>query len=330
MDDVEAFERERDSETRRRITQEAEELDRRERELDERRRREGFPPAGPPHHSSAGSIPIHQPVASRIAGAIHSPGGLLANHGSAAPPIPLGAPSGPPANFGGPLQPDAGRPPPHAGAPNPPAQHQMFAPIAHTQPPSNNAGPPSGHPPPFGGPMSQRETSQALQQVSFGPGGAGPAPGQPQNQMQGGQNAGGLAQGQQPILNVSIFFCSVSLCFACSMPSSRLCQSWSIMVACRVCACCLDGQFFASHCRHAIAGQAASKNCSCLFCFARKPAVGFFSFGFFPGFTPLSRLNFRVPSPVPNSTLFPLAPFSPWNPSTLLLAIFVTSSRRHD
>lgn len=227
MDDVEAFERERerDTENRRRIAQEAEELDRRERELDDRRRRDGFPPAGPPHHSSAGSIPIHQPVASRIAGAIHSPGGLLANHGSAAPPIPLGAPAGPPANFGGPLQPDSGRPP-HAGAPNPPAQHQMFAPISHSQPPSNNAGPPSGHPPPFGGPMSQRETSQALQQVSFGPGGAGPTAAQPQGQMQAGQNAGGLAQGQQPILNVSFPLRSCLPCVAC-FPAHHVMDCWT-------------------------------------------------------------------------------------------------------
>lgn len=205
MDDPEAFKREREAESRRRIEQEVDEMDRREREHEERRRRDGFPPAGPPHHSSAGSIPIHQPVASRISGAIHSPGGLLANHGSAPPPMSLGAPSGPPANFGGPLQPDANRPP-HGGPPNPPTQHQMFAPNPHTQQSNNNTGAPTGHPPPFGGPMSQRETSQALQQVSFGPGGAGPAASQGQGQMQGGQNAGGLAQGQQPILNDALTY----------------------------------------------------------------------------------------------------------------------------
>ncbi|KAM0288027.1 hypothetical protein ACHAQH_000095 [Verticillium albo-atrum] len=216
MDDAEAFERE--AENRRRLVQEADELERRERDQEDRRRREGFPP-GPPHHSNAGSIPIHQPVASRISGAIHSPGGLLANHGSAAPPMPLGAPSGPAANFGGPLQPESNRPPQHGGPNNVPTQHQMFAPIPHsTNPPNAHPGAPGGPPPIFGGPLQQREVSQALQQASFGAGGgsggggaggnannsgAQPAP----NQAQGGQGpAGGLAQGQQPILNDALTY----------------------------------------------------------------------------------------------------------------------------
>lgn len=210
MDDAEAFE----ADNRRRMAQETDDLERREREQEDRRRRDGFPP-GPPHHSNAGSIPIHQPVASRISGAIHSPGGLLANHGSAAPPMPLGGPSGPPANFGGPLQADPARPPQHGGPSNGPAQHQMFAPISHpTNPPNAHPGAPGGPPPIFGGPLQQREVSQALQQAPFGGGGGGaggggantnnPGAQAPPNQAQGGPGpGGGLAQGQQPILNVS-------------------------------------------------------------------------------------------------------------------------------
>ncbi|KAM0533108.1 hypothetical protein ACHAPP_006274 [Verticillium nonalfalfae] len=214
MDDAEAFE----ADNRRRMAQETDDLERREREQDDRRRREGFPPA-PPHHSNAGSIPIHQPVASRISGAIHSPGGLLANHGSAAPPMPLGAPSGPPANFGGPLQADQARPPQHGGPNNGPAQHQMFAPISHpTNPPNAHPGAPGGPPPIFGGPLQQREVSQALQQAPFGGGGGGgvggggannnnPGAQPPPNQAQGGPGpGGGLAQGQQPILNDALTY----------------------------------------------------------------------------------------------------------------------------
>lgn len=220
MDDADVFEREADN--RRRLVQAAEDLDRRERDQEERRQRESFQ-TGPPHHSTAGSIPIHQPVASRLPGTIHtihSPGGLLANHGSSGPPMPLGAPSGPATNFGGPLQPNSNRPPQHA-EPNNPSQHQMFAPIPHaTNPPSTTAVPPGGPPPGFGALLQQREPHQALQQGHFpggaGPGGngsgggagngGGPQGGQPPNQMHNnqGQGPGGLAQGQQPILNVSL------------------------------------------------------------------------------------------------------------------------------
>ncbi|GJC85032.1 hypothetical protein ColLi_07870 [Colletotrichum liriopes] len=205
-DEADAYERE--AENRRRLAQEADEMERREQEQVDRRRREGYPP-GPPHHSNAGSIPIHQPVASRAMGAIHSPGGLLANHGSgsSAPPMPLGAPSGPGANFGGPLQPDNSRPPQHGGPNNPNAQHQMFAPIPHTTvPPSNSLGAASGGPPVFGGPLQQRDGQQPMQQGLYGGGGgnsgsgaAGAPGGQGQTQQQG---QGGIAHGQQPILNL--------------------------------------------------------------------------------------------------------------------------------
>ncbi|TEA22469.1 Paired amphipathic helix protein pst1 [Colletotrichum sidae] len=212
-DEADAYERE--AENRRRLAQEADEMERREQEQAERRRREGYPP-GPPHHSNAGSIPIHQPVANRAMGAIHSPGGLLANHGSGPagpPPMPLGAPSGPGTNFGGPLQPDSNRPPQHAGPNNPNAQHQMFAPIPHTTvPPSNSLGAASGGPPVFGGPLQQRENHQPMQQGAFG-GNAGngsnagtgaPLPGGQGQMQQQGQS--GIAHGQQPILNDALTY----------------------------------------------------------------------------------------------------------------------------
>ncbi|KXH67828.1 histone deacetylase interacting [Colletotrichum salicis] len=210
-EEVDAYERE--AENRRRLQDE--EMERREQEQAERRRRDGYPP-GPPHHSNAGSIPIHQPVASRAMGAIHSPGGLLANHGSGSsgPPMPLGAPSGPGANFGGPLQPDNSRPPPHGGPNNPNTQHQMFAPIPHTTvPPSNSLGAASGGPPVFGGPLQQREGQPPMQQgPPFGGSGGnsgGAAPGAAGGQSQGPpgqQGQGGIAQGQQPILNDALTY----------------------------------------------------------------------------------------------------------------------------
>ncbi|CAI4218678.1 unnamed protein product [Parascedosporium putredinis] len=108
----------------------ADQMAHREREQNERTHREPYHPSVP-HHSTAGSIPIHQPVASRLPGAIHSPGGLLANHGSTSA-IPLGAPSGPVATFGGPLHEQGNRPPAQHGPQNNPGpQHQMFGPMTH-------------------------------------------------------------------------------------------------------------------------------------------------------------------------------------------------------
>ncbi|KAL7924112.1 hypothetical protein ACQKWADRAFT_287276 [Trichoderma austrokoningii] len=194
------YDRERDMDERHRAIQQHEEMARRDQERDRERERERdserYPPA--PHQSSAGSIPIHQPVASRISGAIHSPGGLLANHNGNAPPIPLGAPSGPLANFGGPLQGEHGRPIQHGGPGGANGQHQMFASISHTQPPPNGsqAAPGGGM---FGGP------SQPQHQQEGGRGGqqnasmVGVAPG-------GHQIPGGITQGQQPILNDALTY----------------------------------------------------------------------------------------------------------------------------
>ncbi|KAF3073564.1 Paired amphipathic helix protein pst1 [Trichoderma lentiforme] len=190
------YDREREMDERHRAIQQHEEMARRDQEREREREREResdrYPPA--PHQSSAGSIPIHQPVASRISGAIHSPGGLLANHNGNAPPISLGAPSGPLGTFGGPLQSEHGRPIQHGGPGGANGQHQMFASISHTQPPPNNsqAAPGGGI---FGGPL------QPQHQQDGGRGGqqnatmVGVAPG-------GHQMPGGITQGQQPILNL--------------------------------------------------------------------------------------------------------------------------------
>ncbi|KAI0126896.1 hypothetical protein BJ170DRAFT_422773 [Xylariales sp. AK1849] len=181
----------------------------RERDSVERHHRDRDPqypaPTGTPHHSNAGSLPIHQPVASRLPGAIHSPGGLLASHGSA-PPIPVGAPSG--ASFpGGPLPSESSnRQPPH-NAQN--ASNQMFSAIGGPNPgPAASSagaaltlGPPleaGARPPAQGIPFSG----------SGGSGGGGssggtiPPPAGPP--MPGG--AGALQQGQQPILNDALSY----------------------------------------------------------------------------------------------------------------------------
>ncbi|GFP56786.1 transcriptional regulatory protein SIN3 [Trichoderma asperellum] len=194
------YDRERDMDERHRAIQQHEEMARRDQERDRERERERdserYPPA--PHQSSAGSIPIHQPVASRISGAIHSPGGLLANHNGNAPPIPLGAPSGPMGNFGGPLQGEHGRPIQHGGPGGANGQHQMFASMSHTQPPPNGsqAAPGGGI---FGGPLQpqhQQEGGRGGQQNASM---VGVAPG-------GHQIPGGITQGQQPILNDALTY----------------------------------------------------------------------------------------------------------------------------
>lgn len=169
----------------------------RERERDRERDREresGDRYQATTHHSSAGSIPIHQPVASRITGGIHSPGGLLANH-NGNPQIPLGAPSGGPlATFGGPLQNEHGRPVQHGGQANA-NPHPMFAPMPHTTaPPTSSQAAASGVAAVFGGPLQQEGQRGAQQGAPF-PGAAGSA---------AHQIPGGITQGQQPILNVSL------------------------------------------------------------------------------------------------------------------------------
>ncbi|EGZ77928.1 hypothetical protein NEUTE2DRAFT_154470 [Neurospora tetrasperma FGSC 2509] len=181
----------------------------RERERDdaERQHREPYQPATTPHHSSAGSIPIHQPVASRVATTIHSPGGLLANHGGSAPSMPIGAPTGPAPAFGPQLQHESGRPPPHGGpGAAPTTQHQMFAPMSHGPGgPNNSLGGSGGPTSLFGGPLQQengrglqQDGVRGMQQLPFGSNmGAGhPMPSGPS----------GMPQGQQPILNDALSY----------------------------------------------------------------------------------------------------------------------------
>ncbi|UZP46184.1 hypothetical protein NXS19_013996 [Fusarium pseudograminearum] len=204
------YDRDREMDDRHRALQQREEMARRDQERERERERDRERDRdresneryqSTPHHSSAGSIPIHQPVASRISGAIHSPGGLLANH-NGNPQIPLGTPSGGPlAAFGGPLQNEHNRPVQHGGPNNGNTQPQMFAPMPHA------AGPPAS---------TQAAVNSGIAAV-FG----GPLPQQPQEGQRGGQQGapfnpgatsaahqlpGGITQGQQPILNDALTY----------------------------------------------------------------------------------------------------------------------------
>ncbi|KAK8103778.1 uncharacterized protein PG998_010811 [Apiospora kogelbergensis] len=161
------------------------EMSHRDRESAERHHRDqSYPaPTGTPHHSNAGSLPIHQPVASRLPGAIHSPGGLLASHGSAPPNMPLGAP----AFGGGPMPSESNRSLPNKAQT---ASSQMFGALSG----GPNPGAPSsaGAGSLFGGPLQQDNNRPPAQGgVPFGPGGGGP---------------GALQQGQQPILNDALSY----------------------------------------------------------------------------------------------------------------------------
>ncbi|KAH8679886.1 hypothetical protein BGZ60DRAFT_525084 [Tricladium varicosporioides] len=211
------FDREREMEEQRRIhALQQEELGRRERDQNERQERERQyrehhqqPPA---HQNDTASIPLHQPVASRLAGAIHSPGGLLANHGGPPPPGPLGAPSGPGNAFGGPLHSEANRSIQHSlqNQPNPIQQQPGFGPnsIHHNgAPPNIPIGGPSGGGAAFGGPLQQQQAQQQqqqqqevasrLQQLPFG----GQIP--QAHQIPGAPLGQG---GQQPILNDALSY----------------------------------------------------------------------------------------------------------------------------
>ncbi|CZT47049.1 related to transcription regulatory protein [Rhynchosporium secalis] len=162
------FDRDRDIEdhrSQRALQEEMLQREQREREHNERQERERQHreqyQTAPPHQNSAGSIPLHQPVASRLPGAIHSPGGLLANHGGGPPSGPLGAPSGPGNAFGGPLHGEA-RPLQHnpQQATSQLQQQQGFGPnIMH----QNSVGGPGGNPP-FGGPLPQQQAQLQQQQ----------------------------------------------------------------------------------------------------------------------------------------------------------------------
>lgn len=202
------------------------------RESNERAFTHQQPSATPRHSSSAGSLPIHQPQANRISGAIHSPGGLLANHNGAPPPpasasVPIG---GPVANFGGPLQQQAGeRGPLGTGPLQQQQQHQMFAPMGQT------AG---GAPAVFGGPLTQQQPSSQQQIAENQRGGQQPNAPFRGVTPSGHQIPGGITQGQQPILNVSLFFSyflpivpyrhlvEISLCWLLRVNQGQLTLKW--------------------------------------------------------------------------------------------------------
>jgi paired amphipathic helix protein Sin3a len=208
----------------------------RERERERDRDRDAgdrYQPA--PHHSSTGTIPIHQPVASRIAGAIHSPGGLLANDNASAPPQSHlgggGHSTAPMANFGGPLQGEHNRQGQQHGAGGPGAgpaggnsQHQMYGMMPQhgqggpggAQPANSRMGSsyispmrdqpqpqqhpiqqqPPAHPQEHPPPLPQQQDAQRGAQAQQNAPFLGPA-GAAQ------QLPGAITHGQQPILNVS-------------------------------------------------------------------------------------------------------------------------------
>lgn len=130
----------------------------REREHLERQQREQHTV-----QSHTGSIPIHQPVASKVPNSIHGPNGLLSNIGAGAA---------------------AANPPQSSMQPGGPAN--LFG----AQIPSHQENPPR----PF---MQQHPQAPPSQQPMMGYNGAAPA------QIPG--NVAALAQGQQPILNVSSY-----------------------------------------------------------------------------------------------------------------------------
>ena len=121
-----------------------------------------------PHRNHAGSLPIHQPVASKVSTTIHGPGGLLAGIGPGPNPVVnhstvLPTSNAAPTMFGGPL--------PAAEA----AMARTIQPSFPTQPAPT---------------------------LSFGGGGNG-GPGGNQGVHPLSSGVAGLPQGQQPILNVS-------------------------------------------------------------------------------------------------------------------------------
>ncbi|KAI1003503.1 Paired amphipathic helix protein [Podosphaera aphanis] len=153
-----------------------------------------------PHQATTSAITIHQPVASRLPGAIHSPAGILANHNGTKSSGTLGTPSGPANGFGAPLHNDANRLIPQSSQPVPSQLQQQQSGFGQNIIHHNSAGAPGINPLGFGGPLQQQqETGPRLQQAL------------PFNAAitQGHQLSGGpaLAQAsQQPILNDALSY----------------------------------------------------------------------------------------------------------------------------
>lgn len=187
-------EREMEEQHRLHLQQQAQqdEMARREREQNERERqhREQYQ-STPPHQNNTGSIPLHQPVASRVSGVIHSPSGILANHGASTQSAPLGAPEGPRNAFGPPLHLDANRNIQQQYPGHPQQQHSIFAQNIGVGQHSNPQplGLPGGTSGVFAGSLHD---AARLHQIPFTQGqGNAQMPGQP-----------GAGQAQQPILHV--------------------------------------------------------------------------------------------------------------------------------
>lgn len=191
------YDRDREMDDRHRAIQQHEEMARRDQEREREREREAADRFQSTHQSSsAGSIPIHQPVASRIPGAIHSPGGLLANHNGSTSSMPI-AP-GPMQSYGGPPPPsDHTRPLQHGGQ-GASGQHQGYGSMPHSQPAQGGPPPPPGGGSVFGGPLQQQPPQPPQDAQRPGQQGA-PMVNVPAG---GPQIPGGITQGQQPILNV--------------------------------------------------------------------------------------------------------------------------------
>lgn len=208
------YDRDREMEERHRAIQQHEEMARRYQERDRDRDRDANDrfQSTPHHSSSAGAIPIHQPVASRTTNAIHSPGGILGNYSSNAPNPPVGgggagAGAGGHSGFGGSLQ-QSGQHDRQPAQGNAASQHQIFAGLPHNQGGSGTSQPSAPGPSTaaaaaavFGGPLPQQQQDGRPGQQSGGPPFRGMTPSGGSQQL-----PPGLVQGQQPILNVSFLF----------------------------------------------------------------------------------------------------------------------------
>lgn len=189
-----SLDREREMEEQHRLhLQQQDEMARREREQNERERqhREQYQ-STPPHQNNTGTIPLHQPVASRVAGAIHSPSGILANHGASSQSGPLGAPEGPRNAFGPPLHMDGNRNAQQQYPGHPQQQHSIFPQNMGVN--QHNNPQPLGLPGGFGGPLHENTRLQQQMPFTQGPGNA-QMPVQP-----------GAGQGQQPILHDALSY----------------------------------------------------------------------------------------------------------------------------
>lgn len=145
------------------------EREQREREREQMERHQREQQQHHPVQSHTGSIPIHQPVASKVPNSIHGPNGLLSNMGG-----------------------------------NAPASQPM-----NTMQSGGPGGLYSSHQENSSRPYMQHAQGPPSQQMMGYNGNTGPS--------QGHSNAAALAQGQQPILNVSSY-----TLITCTLATDRL------------------------------------------------------------------------------------------------------------